>query len=191
MFLQAMKELLWVSICPLVSKCNKETLTHHTGCNHVENNSSWPLMQGLRNVRKLRSCNRKNVSILPDKVLQALLAAQTLNPAWPFIGMVINHSVKVRLMQGDLSQNSPHVEDPVGLNILFWDWIRIRFVLRVGNPSHSLGISTARCQKLLCSESPLPILCHVSVSETSLNFKTIQLSHLGSGDLTLTVSTSF
>lgn len=64
-------------------------------------------------------------------------------------------------------------------------------MLRAGNPSHSLGISTARCQNLLCSESPWPVLCHVSVSETSLNFGTTQLSYLGSGDLTLTVNTSF
>lgn len=63
------------------TKCNKEAPTHHTGFSHMESNFSWPLMQRLRNVPKLRSCNEKNVSIVPDRVLQALLAAQTLNPA--------------------------------------------------------------------------------------------------------------
>lgn len=168
-------------------ECSKEAPTHHTGFTHMENNFS---LQGLRNASKWRFCNRKTGSILLDKVLQVQLAAQTLNPAWHFIEMVINHIVKERLMQGDLSQNLPHGEDPVDLNI-FWDWIRIKFVLRDGNPSHSLGISTAGCQKLLCSESPFPVLCHVSVSETSLNFGTIQFSHLASSDLTLTVSASF
>lgn len=147
-------------------------------------------MAGVKECIKTKVLQWEKWSILPDRVLQAQLAAQALNPAWHFIEMVINHIVKDSLMQGDLSQNLPHIEVPIGLNI-FWDWTRIKFVLRAGNPSHSLGISTARCQKFLCSESPLPVLCHVSVSETSLNFGTIQFSHLASGDLTLNVSTSF
>lgn len=49
------------------TKCDKETPTHHTGFNHVENNSSWPLMQGLRNVQKIRFCNGKSGSLLRDK----------------------------------------------------------------------------------------------------------------------------
>lgn len=66
-------------------------------------------MQGLRNVSKIRFCNGKKWVHTPQQGPAGTLDCSDPKASLTFIERVINHSVRVTLMQRDLSQNLPQL----------------------------------------------------------------------------------